>query len=93
MIDWEGILREHGPSVWRTAYRLTANRADAEECFQETFVAALEYVRQGKSVQHWRALLQRIATTRAIDRLRRRATLRNREGFLDQEAEHPPPSG
>jgi RNA polymerase sigma-70 factor (ECF subfamily) len=67
--------------------------ADADECFQETFVAALEFVRQGKAVQHWRALLQRIATTRAIDRLRRRVTQRNREAFLDHERDdHPSPA-
>jgi RNA polymerase sigma-70 factor, ECF subfamily len=47
------------------------NRADAEECFQEAALAALEFSRR-KDVQHWRALLVRLATARAVDRLRRR---------------------
>jgi RNA polymerase sigma-70 factor (ECF subfamily) len=90
--DWESILRRDGPAVWRTAWRVLGRPSEADECFQETFVAALEYARQGKAVQHWRALLQRIATTRAIDRLRRRVTQRNREAIFDHEADHPSPA-
>jgi len=88
MIDWETILRHDGPAVWRTAWRVLGSRTDADECFQETFVAALEYARRPGSVVHnWRALLQRIATGRAIDRLRRRVSQRNREGALPDD--HP----
>jgi RNA polymerase sigma-70 factor (ECF subfamily) len=91
--DWESLLRNDGPAVWRTAWCVLGRAGEADECFQETFVAALEFVRQGKAVQHWRALLQRIATTRAIDRLRRRVTQRNREAFLDHERDdHPSPA-
>jgi RNA polymerase sigma-70 factor (ECF subfamily) len=90
--DWDSILRRDGPAVWRTAWRVLGRASEADECFQETFVAALEFVRQGKAVQHWRALLQRIATTRAIDRLRRRVTQRNREAFLDHTDDHPSPA-
>jgi RNA polymerase sigma-70 factor, ECF subfamily len=89
MIDWEGILSRDGPAVWRTAWRVLGNRADADECFQETFVAALEYSRT-HAVEHWRALLQRIATTRAIDRLRRRIGQQDREAALHDD--HPSPS-
>ena len=49
MIDWEGIVREHRPAVWRTAHRLLGNRADADECFQETFAAAVEWVRADRA--------------------------------------------
>jgi RNA polymerase sigma-70 factor (ECF subfamily) len=87
-VDWEGILRHDGPAVWRTAWRVLGSRTDADECFQETFVAALEYARRpGHVVQNGRALLQRIATGRAIDRLRRRVSQRNREGALPDD--HP----
>src|SRR5688572_29122253 len=73
MIDWEGIVREEGPAVWRTAQRLLANRADADEVFQETFAAALQLVRrQNDPVRNWRAMLVRLATARAIDKLRQR---------------------
>ncbi len=71
MPDWDEILTRDGPSVWRTAYRIVGNRADADECFQEAFLAALEVARRGP-VRHWRALLQRLAAARGDDRLRTR---------------------
>lgn len=71
MIDWQIIMKEHGPTVWRTAYRLLGNRADAADCFQETFVSALEFCRR-RRVRNFSALLTRLATVRAIDQLRRR---------------------
>jgi RNA polymerase sigma-70 factor (ECF subfamily) len=86
-VDWETILRDDGPAVWRTAWRVLGSDSDADECFQETFVAALEYAKSGRAVHHWRALLQRIATTRAIDRLRRNVSMRNREAELT--GDHP----
>src|SRR5437762_13797875 len=73
MTDWNAMVHDEGPAVWRTLWRLLGNRADADDCFQETFLAALVYSRdQGREVHHWSALLQKIATTRAVDRLRPR---------------------
>ncbi|MFC1635563.1 RNA polymerase sigma factor [Planctomycetota bacterium] len=71
MIDWNRIIKEHGPDVWQTAYRLLGNHADAADCFQETFVSALGFCRRQK-VRNFSALLARLATARAIDQLRRR---------------------
>lgn len=71
MPDWTELLREHGPNVWRTAYRIAGNRADADECFQEAFLAALKLSGR-EPIANWRALLQRLAATRAIDRVRQR---------------------
>jgi RNA polymerase sigma-70 factor (ECF subfamily) len=71
MPDWQEIIERDGKSVWKTAYRLLGNRADADECFQEAFLSALEVSRR-EEVQHWRALLQRLAAVRAVDLLRRR---------------------
>lgn len=71
MIDWQVIIEKHGPTVWRTAYRLLGNHADAADCFQETFVSALELSRRQR-VRNFSALLVRLATVRAIDQLRRR---------------------
>jgi RNA polymerase sigma-70 factor (ECF subfamily) len=73
MTDWTAIVHEHGPAVWRTLWRLLGNRADADECFQETFLTALQYSRgQGRGVLSWSGLLQTISTSRAMDRLRQR---------------------
>lgn len=64
-------MKRHGPIVWRTAYRLLGNYADTADCFQETFVCALEVSRR-QQVRNFPALLSRLATARAIDQLRQR---------------------
>lgn len=69
--DWQAIVDRHGRLVWQTAYRLLGNRADAADCFQEAFVSALAVSRR-EEVRDWSALLQRLATARALDRLRQR---------------------
>jgi RNA polymerase sigma-70 factor, ECF subfamily len=72
MTSWETIIHEHGPAVWKTAYRLVGNRSDADECMQEAFVAAVTASRR-ETIQNWPALLRRLAVSRGIDCLRRRA--------------------
>lgn len=69
--DWPRILQTHGPMVWRTVSRLTNSRQDAEDCYQETFLAACQTLRR-QEVQHWAGFLKRVATARALDRLRQR---------------------
>jgi RNA polymerase sigma-70 factor (ECF subfamily) len=71
MIDWQSIINKHGPAVWQTVYRLLGNHADAADCFQETFISALE-VSKRQRVRNFSALLVNLATSRAIDQLRRR---------------------
>ena len=83
MVDWDAMISRDGPAVWRTAYRLLGNRADADDCFQETFLAALQVWRR-EQVQHPQALLQRLATARALDRLRRRYRRARREAGSDE---------
>ncbi len=85
MPDWDEILSRDGPAVWRTAYRIVGNRADADECFQEAFLAALEISRRGP-VRHWSALLQRLAAARAVDRLRSRIRRGRHESIADWDA-------
>lgn len=71
VIDWQTIIAKHGSNVWKTAYRLLGNHDDASDCFQETFVCALE-ISKRQHVRSFPALLTRLATARAIDQLRRR---------------------
>ena len=71
MKNWDAIVAEHGPAVWATLWRLLADRADVEDCFQETFVAAIEVSRR-QVVASWPSLLCHLATRRAMDRLRKR---------------------
>ena len=84
MPDWQEILSRDGPAVWRTAYRLLANRADADECFQEAFVDALELARR-QDIRNWGGLLRRLATARSIDRLRQRRRSRIQESVKEWE--------
>lgn len=82
MIDWEQILAVHGPTVWRTAYRLLGQHADALDCYQETFLAA--YRAAGRQpIGHWPSFLISLATRRAIDRLRQRGRSRRWLTSLD----------
>lgn len=78
MIDWQVISREHSPLVWRTVTRLLGSGGgDAADAFQETFVSALDVSRR-QDVRNWPGLLQRLATMRALDQLRRRKLDRGR---------------
>ena len=82
MSDWASILSEHGATVWRTAYRLLNDHEDALDCYQETFLAAWRLA-QRQPVVAWHALLVRLATRRALDRLRQRLRMRARFTALD----------
>lgn len=78
MTDWQKIVGRHSRTVWQTAYRLLGDREEAADCFQETFLAALELSRREK-VRNFSALLKRLCTFRAMDRLRKRVRLAGRE--------------
>ncbi|HEV3259851.1 MAG TPA: RNA polymerase sigma factor [Gemmataceae bacterium] len=71
MTDWPLILAEHGPTVWRTVYRLLDHHADALDCYQETFLAAWRFADR-QPVADWASFLTSLATRRAMDRLRQR---------------------
>jgi len=74
MTDWQAVVSRHTALVWRTAYRLLDDYHDADDCVQETFLAALAVARR-QPVENWGGLLVRLSTRRALDRLRQR--LRN----------------
>jgi RNA polymerase sigma-70 factor, ECF subfamily len=70
MTDWSQIVHEHGPMVWRTIDRLLQHEADTADCFQRTFIAAVELAER-ETIRHWPALLRRLATHRALEHLRK----------------------
>ena len=72
MTDWQRIVNDHNGLVWRTAYRLVGNEADAADCLQETFISAWKLSRR-QAVTSWPGLLRRLATHRALDKLRSRS--------------------
>ncbi len=69
--DWERIVREHGPRVFGTAWRILGHAADAEDVVQEVFLQAHQLHRT-RPVRFWGAFLRRLAACRALDRLRQR---------------------
>ncbi len=77
-MDPETLVAEHGGLVWHTVYRLLGPHADAADCFQDTFVDALRLARRTQ-VENWPGVLRRIATARALDRLRLRMRTAGRQ--------------
>jgi len=73
--SWEQIVVEHSPRVYRLAYRLTGNRADAEDLTQETFVRVFRSLHsyQPGNFEGW---LHRITTNLFLDQARRRSRVR-----------------
>jgi RNA polymerase sigma factor (sigma-70 family) len=73
--SWDEVVRVHSSRVYRLAFRLTGNRADAEDLTQEVFVRvfrSLETYRPG-TFEGW---LHRITTNLFLDGARRRARIR-----------------
>ena len=94
MTDWQELLASEGGAVWRTAYRILGNTGDTEECFQEVFLDALRLARR-ENVENWRAMLQRLTTRRAIDKLRqhaRRMCFQSQAELAAVASRDPPPS-
>ncbi len=71
MIDWDSIVREHGPVVFGTAWRILGHVADAEDVAQEVFLEAYQWPLT-RPVRSWGGLLRRLSACRALDRLRQR---------------------
>jgi RNA polymerase sigma-70 factor (ECF subfamily) len=71
MTDWDGIVREHAPRVFGTAWRILGHAADAEDVVQEVFLQAHQLQRM-RPVRSWGGFLRRLAACRALDRLRQR---------------------
>jgi RNA polymerase sigma-70 factor (ECF subfamily) len=69
-VDWKEIVQTHGERVLRIAVRIVGSLHDAEDVAQDVFVEAYR-VHRRKPVESWEGLLVRLATLRAIDRLRR----------------------
>lgn len=84
--DFEGIVRLHGSMVYRLALVQTRNRADAEDVFQDVFVALVRRMTRGgrgfESAEHVRAWLLRATVDRGRDLAR--AARRQRTQSLDE---------
>ena len=73
--SWDEIVRTHADRVYRLAYRLSGNRADAEDLTQETFVRVFRSLADYTpgTFEGW---LHRITTNLFLDLVRRRQKIR-----------------
>ncbi|MDR2372691.1 MAG: sigma-70 family RNA polymerase sigma factor [Bifidobacteriaceae bacterium] len=81
---WAEVAEDHYATVYRIAYNLTGNKADAEDLAQETFFRVFrswDSYQPGGSFEGW---LRRITTNLFLDAKRREARMRLEA--LDDEA-------
>ncbi len=71
MIDWQMIVREHGPPAYETAWRILGNAADTDDAVQEAMLDAVQLARK-RTIDNWGGMLRRLAACRALDLLRKR---------------------
>jgi RNA polymerase sigma-70 factor (ECF subfamily) len=70
--DFDRMVTEHGPALYRTAYRLVGDRHEAEDLVQETFRStwkSRDLFEHGRGERAW---LVSILRRRAADRWRRK---------------------
>ena len=86
--SWEELVRDHSARVFRLAYRLTGNRADAEDLTQDVFVRVFRSLHrfQPGTFEGW---LHRITTNLFLDGARRRQKIRF-DGLIDDAADRLP---
>ena len=73
--SWDEIVRTHADRVYRLAYRLAGNRADAEDLTQETFVRVFRSL-SSYTPGTFEGWLHRITTNLFLDMARRRQKIR-----------------
>jgi RNA polymerase sigma-70 factor (ECF subfamily) len=82
----EAIFREHHGAVYRAAYRITGNAADAEDVLQTVFTRLLRRDEQPDLSNSAGSYLHRAAVNAALDLMRRRK--RARAVDLEEVGEH-----
>lgn len=84
MHDWEKAVKENARVVVAVAQRILGNEHDAEDVAQDVFCEALKLVGDER-VTDWPGMFRRLATLRAIDRLRRRRPRSDIDGLRSTE--------
>ncbi|MBN1910716.1 MAG: sigma-70 family RNA polymerase sigma factor [Pirellulales bacterium] len=70
--EFDRLVTDHGPVLYRMAYRMVGDAQEAEDLVQETFRSAWKSRRLFKSGRSDRAWLASILRRRSVDRWRRR---------------------
>src|SRR3990170_6586549 len=69
---FRSLVERHSRLVFRVAYRLTGNEADAEDVVQETFLKAYRQLGRFESRANFGTWVHRIAVNCSIDLIRSR---------------------
>jgi RNA polymerase sigma-70 factor (ECF subfamily) len=77
--ELDRVFRAHHDIVFRTAYRITGNAADAEDVLQTVFLRLLRRERRAAALENEESYLRRAAINAALDVLRARQTDRTVE--------------
>ena len=77
--EWEELLRENAPLVFRVARGVLRNDADAEDVAQETLLRAYQRFERLRDRTRFRSWLVRISFRLALDRLRSTKRRQQRE--------------
>jgi RNA polymerase sigma-70 factor (ECF subfamily) len=77
------LVEEYSSTLYRVAYSVTRNAADAEDVVQETFLRVLRHRNKLGDVRDYRVWLVRIAWNLVLDRKRRAKTRPQVDDFED----------
>ncbi len=75
------LVEEYSATLYRVAYSVTRNAADAEDVVQETFLRVLRHLNKLAEVRDYRVWLVRIAWNLVLDRKRRAKTRPQADDF------------
>ncbi len=90
--DFERRLRETQRLVFRVAYSVLLNAADAEEVTQDVFLRAYRKLSSLRDPKKFRPWVMRISWRLALNRLRASERARRRETLWNETAASPPDS-
>jgi RNA polymerase sigma-70 factor, ECF subfamily len=89
--DLEKLFEEHGRFVFRVAYRVTGNKAEAEDILQALFLRLLGSERVGDFESNPKGYLYRAAVNMALDVVRREPRIVTTVEMEQYEAATPDP--
>jgi RNA polymerase sigma-70 factor, ECF subfamily len=78
-----GLVAEYSTTLYRVAYSVTRNAAEAEDIVQETFLRVLRHQNKLSEIRDTRVWLVRIAWNLALDRKRRSKARPETEDIAD----------
>lgn len=88
--ELESAFRSHHGMVFRTAYRITGNAADAEDVLQAVFLRLLRRAPQAGTMDNPESYLRRAAINASLDVIRARRTDRTVELTVDVAGDDSP---